>query len=108
MGRASPAASEARQAAFSFDWLEILPWGGHAVWEAEHPPVTLRRLPYLDGLQEAASLAILPVPDEQGVPGFPRARKADSRRAEVGIEQDDAGVRVGSVLDEGSVSRSAT
>ena len=25
--------ADVRQANFSFDWLEILPWGGHAIWQ---------------------------------------------------------------------------
>ena len=75
--------SDRRQAHFSFDWLEILPWGGHGIWEQDSAPVSLRRLPYLFGLNEAASLAVLPVPDEQGVPGFVRSRRVEARRAAV-------------------------
>jgi DNA helicase HerA-like ATPase len=95
-----------RQAAFSFDWLEILPWGGHPLWTSDdtknQAPHSLRRLPYLFGLNEAAGLAVLPVPDLQGVPGFSRARRIAGRRAAVLASADAPdGVVLGHLLDEG-------
>jgi DNA helicase HerA-like ATPase len=72
--------SDVRQADFGLDWLEIIPWGGHGVWQHENAPQTLRRFPYLYGLDQAASLAILPVPDSQGVAGMQSTRPITLRR----------------------------
>jgi DNA helicase HerA-like ATPase len=92
-----------RQANFSFDWLEILPWGGHGIWEDESAPHSLRRMPYLFGLNEAASLLVLPVPDEQGVAGMPRSRRMAQLREEVLGQgpSDGQSVRLGSALHHG-------
>ena len=96
-------AADDRQARFSFDWLEILPWGGSFIWEETLAPLKLRRLPYLFGLNEASGLAVLPVPDEQGVPGMPRARRSSRRRAEVATEASAAsGLRIGVALHYGN------
>ena len=54
-----------------FDWLEIFPWGGSLIWHEPSAPRSLRRFPYLYGIDEAAGLAVLPSADDQGVPGFP-------------------------------------
>jgi hypothetical protein len=99
---ATPA--DQRQADFSFDWLEILPWGGHNVWKDEGGPMSLRRLPYLFGLNEAATLAVMPIPDDQGVAGMPRARRIAAHREGVGIDDGDAseGILLGSALHHGS------
>jgi FtsK/SpoIIIE family len=95
---------DARQAAYGFDTLEILPWGGHPIWEAEEAPHVLRRLPYLFGVGEAAGLAVLPVPDAQGVPGFTRARYADVRRsATTDDEPGEPGLRLGRILHHGQL-----
>lgn len=83
--------SEVRQADHSFDWLEIMPWGGHGIWDFEGAPKSLRRMPYLMGLHEASAALVLPVPDEQGVAGMPRPRRLDSHRAIV--QQSEAAVR---------------
>lgn len=93
---------DVRQAAFSFDWLEILPWGGLPLWEEDDAPLDLRRLPYLYGVNAAAGLALLPVPDEQGVPGFQRARRVIARRSG-GTEPvpNGPGVVVGAALHHG-------
>jgi DNA helicase HerA-like ATPase len=91
------------QANFSFDWLEILPWGGHDIWTDESAPNSLRRFPYLFGLSDAAGLLVLPVPDEQGVAGIARARRVVAHReelAEVGTQPNDA-VHVGFALHHG-------
>jgi DNA helicase HerA-like ATPase len=96
--------ADVRQANFSFDWLEILPWGGHGIWQEKEAPHSLRRLPYLFGLNEAASVLVLPVPDEQGVAGMPRSRRVVSHREEVGTTDTDSGssVHLGSSLHEGA------
>lgn len=93
---------DAWQASYGFDALEIIPWGGHPIWEADDAPHVLRRLPYLFGVGEAAGLAILPVPDAQGVPGFPRARYAHVRRSATTEEEPGApGLRLGRILHHG-------
>ena len=94
--------ADARQAAFGLNWLEILPWGGHALWAEETAPHRLRRLPYLYGLDAAAGLAVLPVPDADGAPGFPRSRQLELRRAQVSAGEVRAdGVRLGRFLHHG-------
>ncbi len=99
--------ADARQAAFSFNWLEILPWGGIAMWDHELAPMKLRRLPYLFGLHEASGLALLPVPDDHGVPGMPRARRATRRRAAVDSPASPmSGLRLGSALHHGETANS--
>lgn len=60
--------------------LEVWPVDTMTMWRVEHPPLTLRRFQYLYGPDEAASLCVLPVPDEQGVPGFVLAREDIQRR----------------------------
>lgn len=87
-----PASSPAdvRQANFSFDWLEILPWGGHGIWQQGEAPHSLRRLPYLFGINEAATLLVLPVPDDQGVAGMPRSRRVATHREFVGDTGPDS------------------
>ena len=91
-----------RQADFGFDWLEILPWGGHGIWEDSAAPMSLRRMPYLFGLEDAASLLVLPVPDDQGVAGIALSRKAATRRETFGEELDHHGLQLGVALHEGS------
>lgn len=101
--------ADIRQANYSFDWMEILPWGGHGIWTDEVAPNSLRRLPYLFGLNEAATLLVLPVPDEQGVAGMPRARHAAYLREEtpVGKPAEDAGIRLGASMHRGERSKPA-
>ena len=75
--------SQAVSASESFDWLEIYPWGGHYLWRPDHVdvlPHSLRRFPYLFSLDDAASIAMLPVPDERGAAGLPIGRRSDGRR----------------------------
>ena len=48
------------QANFSFDWLEILPAGWPRHLDDESAPNSLRRFPYLFGLNDAAGLLALP------------------------------------------------
>jgi DNA helicase HerA-like ATPase len=100
---AVPGSSEERSASAAFDWLEIAPWGGARLWETGEAPRVLRRVPYLYGIGEAAGVAVLPVPDDQGVPGFPRSRRSATRRASVGLDPGDApGVAIGELLDHGA------
>lgn len=98
---------EATAASEGFDWLEIFPWGGSPIWEYDNAPSSLRRVRYLYGIDEAAGLAILPMPDEQGVPGFVRARRIVPRRAMVDGMTSDSGVLVGALVHEGSPTRPA-
>jgi DNA helicase HerA-like ATPase len=94
--------ADVRQANFSFDWMEILPWGGHGIWQENDAPHSLRRLPYLFGLNEAASALVLPVPDDQGVAGMPRSRRIVAHREEIGDAGGPSeGVRIGSALHHG-------
>lgn len=93
---------ERQIANFSIDWLEIYPWGGHPVWRDQAAPNTLRRLPYLFGIDEAATLLALPVPSEQGVTGMPVTRMADSMREVVSDDVDSDGITLGRALHEGS------
>jgi DNA helicase HerA-like ATPase len=88
------------QAESCFDWLDICAWGGHPVWSHESAPHSLRRLPYLYGVNEAASLAILPVGDAQGTPGFPTARRSVARRSTASGEGTPS-VPIGSYLHHG-------
>jgi DNA helicase HerA-like ATPase len=96
--------ADVRQANFSFDWLEVLPWGGHLIWAEQQAPNSLRRFPYMFGLNEAAGLLVLPVPDQQGVAGVPRARHLTQLREEVVDRREDAdSIRLGSALHEGDI-----
>lgn len=100
--RATPGSYEERLALEAYDGLEIFPWGGAQLWAMDEAPRNLRRLPYLYGLDEAAGIALLPVPDEQGVAGFPRARRNISRRATVRVDGEPRpAVALGSVLHYG-------
>ncbi|MFC5947926.1 ATP-binding protein [Pseudonocardia lutea] len=81
--------------------MEIWPTDDLAMWDHGSAPLRLRRFQYLYGPDELSSLAILPVPDEQGVPGFPLSRRADVRRAAVRDGAEDDGVELGVALDRG-------
>jgi hypothetical protein len=94
------------RAMHSLGYLDVVPWGGHSVWSGNDAPHTLRRLPYLYGLSEAAALAVLPVPDDQGAPGFLRARRVAHRRM-ASIRTDEAAVHLGHLKHEGSTGGSA-
>jgi DNA helicase HerA-like ATPase len=86
----------------AFDSLEIVPWGGIELWKEDVAPHSLRRMPYLYGLAEAAGITVLPVADEQGVPGFPRARRIAPRRRETGSTAGGPSIEVGRVLHLGA------
>lgn len=82
--------------------LAIYPVDAITLWESERPPRSLRRFQYLYGLDEAAALCVLPVPDTQGVPGFEVARADQSRRSTQGrFERDATGVPFGYFVHEG-------
>lgn len=102
--------SDIRQANFGFDWLEMVPWGGHGIWSDDLAPTSLRRLPYLFGLQDAATLAVLPVPDVQGVAGMPRARMISAHREELtaGDTASSDGIFLGFALHHGTPSSPIT
>lgn len=93
--------SDVRAAAQGFDWLEVFPWGGAPLWQHESAPKTLRRTPYLFGLDEAAGLAVLPVPDEQGVPGFVRSRRIAPRRSTQSSSGSEPSVLLGDFINQG-------
>ncbi len=83
--------------------LAVYPVDAITLWESERPPRSLRRFQYLYGLDEAAALCVLPVPDDQGVPGFEVARADQSRRsAQAPSERDGKGIPLGSFVHEGS------
>lgn len=84
-------------------WRTVAPWGGHELWRQNDAPHVLRRIPYLVGARDAAALAILPVPDEQGAEGFPRARRSAARRTAVQADDsaEEAGVLLGRFRHQG-------
>lgn len=83
--------------------LAIYPVDAITLWESERPPHSLRRFQYLYGLDEAAALCVLPVPDDQGVPGFEVARADQSRRTAQGLSEfGGKGVQLGYHVHEGS------
>ncbi|WP_435611796.1 ATP-binding protein [Streptomyces sp. bgisy159] len=61
---------ELRLAAQCLAGGSIAPWGGHPVWNLPQAPETIRRVPYLFGPEEAASMLVLPVPGPDGCPGL--------------------------------------
>jgi DNA helicase HerA-like ATPase len=75
----------------------------HEVWSMpdEEAPWSLQRLPYFFSEEEAGGLLVLPVPDEHGVPGMARSRRAASRRAATVRDQPADGIRLGAVLHHG-------
>lgn len=95
--------AELTAATLGLEWRLIAPWGGNELWDRDDAPEVLRRLPYLLSTRDAASLAVLPVPDEQGAEGFPRARRAAARRtALLGEEEAESpGVMLGHLWHEG-------
>lgn len=88
-------------AADGFDWLDIFPWGGSPLWQDPVAPQRLRRFRYLYGVDEASGLCVLPIPDEQGVPGFTRARRIAPRRSTRDEVPAPLGITLGYVLHEG-------
>ena len=57
----------------SFELLECARWQSHPGWRSPAAPSALERMAYLATLDEAASLALLPVPGALGVAGMPEA-----------------------------------
>lgn len=100
---------ELRRAIHSYQQMDVVPWGGHSLWRMEAAPHTLRRLPYLHGLAEAATLAILPVPDEDGAPGFPLKRRGGAKRHQVAAARvPGPAIRLGRFVHEGESVASAS
>lgn len=89
--------------ATAFDSIAIIPWGGAAVWADPHAPHSLRRTSLMFGLDEAAALVALPLPDANGSPGIPLAREADLRRATTTetIGDSEPSITLGSARDSG-------
>lgn len=99
---------EYARANHSLEWLDVVPWGGHPMWGDESAPSSLRRLPYLYGLDEAAAAAVLPVPDEQGAPGLPRAARSSTRRLTLVDEAEEGPViELGSFVHENRAAGTA-
>ncbi|TWE10498.1 DNA helicase HerA-like ATPase [Rudaeicoccus suwonensis] len=93
-----------QQAAFSFDTLELAPWGGDSIWQHERAPFSLMRMPYLYDISDAASLLVLPVPDESGVPGISLSRAITLRRHHDVDDMSD-GLYLGYTLSHGERGR---
>jgi hypothetical protein len=93
--------ASANAALHSLEWLEIAPWGGHRIWSEEDAPHSLRRLPYLVSVAEASTLAVLPVPGEQGAPGFPLKRKGQATGRIIQAPEDGPGIALGVFVQEG-------
>lgn len=82
----------------------VFPRQRHPVWSLsdEHAPITLERMPYFFSEQEAGGLFMLPIPDEQGVPGMPLSRRLVPHRESVTADADPTvGVRMGAALHQG-------
>lgn len=83
----------------------VLPRYDAPVWQLppDQIPVSVERVPYFFSEDEAGGLLVLPVPDEQGVPGMAASRPAGTRRGDAGIAQPDAtaAVRIGRRLSGG-------
>jgi Helicase HerA, central domain len=88
-------------AAHSWSFRDVVPWGGHPIWRDATAPHSLRRLPYLYSLSEAAAAAVLPVPDAQGAPGFVRARRFSTRRTAIGGADDGPDIALGDLMHAG-------
>jgi hypothetical protein len=86
----------------------VLPRRSHEVWSMspEDAPISVERMLYFFSEEEAGGLFVLPVPDEQGVPGVPRARRAVARRETVADQTTEPGIRIGAALHHGQVSSS--
>ena len=84
-------------------WLyrDFVAWGGHPLWQSDEAPWSLRRLPYLFRMAEAGAVALMPVPDEQGAVGFPRARRNATRRVSVTTATAGPSILLGQLLDRG-------
>lgn len=94
--------SALERAGHSAAYLDVVPWGGHPFWEDSIAPTSLRRLPYLYTPEEAATLAVLPVPDQHGAPGFPRPRRVTTRRSSLrDVGPDERAVHLGRALHDG-------
>lgn len=88
--------------------LEVWPVDSLNMWRLEHPPLSLRRFQYLYGPDEAAAVCVLPVPDEQGVPGFVLAREDYERRVtQYETEFDGPVVELGDLISRGHAAGSA-
>lgn len=85
----------------------VLPRYTGSVWRRpeDEAPISLERLPYFFNDSEAAGLFVLPVPDQQGVPGVALSRAADRVRQTVGDRADvGAEVVLGQALHHGQAA----
>jgi hypothetical protein len=93
---------------YSLNFGSVYPWGGISIWLAENGPTQIRRIPYLYSPDEAATLAVLPVPEADGAPGFSRARRSDVRRTAMReINDDGPSVKLGDTKHEGGFAGEA-
>lgn len=81
----------------------VFPRNSHEVWSrpVREAPISVERMPYFFSEAEAGGLLVLPVPDDQGVPGIPRARRVSARRETVADAGNEAGIRIGRALHYG-------
>jgi hypothetical protein len=98
---AAESAEQIERARHSLTWLDVVPWGGIGLWRYDSAPHVLRRFPYIYGVGEAAALAVLPVPDRHGVPGFAKTRRLQGRRAAVQPEVDGPTIHLGAYMHQG-------
>ena len=83
--------------------LEVWPVDTLGLWRVDHPPLSLRRFQYMYGPDEGAAICVLPVPDEQGVPGFVLARQDRQRRAtQYESRPEGPAVELGDVMNLGA------
>ncbi len=81
----------------------VFPRARHKVWALppDQAPTSVERMPYFFSEAEAGGLLVLPVPDEQGLLGMPRARVSVSRREVITRDNAGPGLRLGTTLDRG-------
>jgi DNA helicase HerA-like ATPase len=87
----------------------VFPRSRHEVWKLpeNQAPISVERMPYFFSELEAGGLLVLPVPDEQGLPGMPRARVAASRREVISRGVTESGLRLGTTVDRGRAGTAA-
>jgi len=95
-------------AKYSLNYGSFYPWGGIQIWQGDDAPLPIRRIPYLFSPDEAATFAVLPVPEADGAPGFPRARRSDVRRTAMrDVSDDGPSIKLGDTKHEGGFAGDA-
>jgi hypothetical protein len=84
----------------------VFPRAQHPVWSLpdDQAPISVERLPYFFSEEEAGGLLLMPVPDEQGIPGLATGRRVNERRSTIPTQAAEPGVRLGGALHRGIVS----